>query len=91
MMQGDQTSHELLTNKVTVKLNVLGSFMKDGVLCNVNGCLIIAFDWNGMDGINCKLTEQTTQPGQFCYHTPHASVLSLRRGQGNRTLLLGLP
>ena len=45
---GDDLSKEFFTNKVTINVNILGSFMKNGVGNNVKGCFIVTKELHGL-------------------------------------------
>jgi len=51
----DKTLHELVPNKMAVKLDVLGSFMKNRVFCNVNSSQVVTLDRDRSNRCDCKL------------------------------------
>ena len=44
----DKAIKDSITNNLTVDLDVLGSFLKGGVVCDENDSLIIALHWHGL-------------------------------------------
>jgi len=63
MTKGNQALQKLFSHKVTIELDVLGPFMEDGVLGNVNCCLIVTLERYGSDGGDSELIKQPAQPG----------------------------
>jgi len=55
MTKTNETFHEFVRYKVAIKLNVFGVFMKNGVLSNVYGSVIITFDRNWCEIIDGEL------------------------------------
>jgi hypothetical protein len=63
----------LITNKMTVQLNVLSSFMEYGVCCNVKGCLAITIKKRRLRMTNVKISKQSPKPCKFTTSSSHSS------------------
>jgi len=61
MAEGDEAIQQLFTDKMTVKLNVLGSLVKNLIFGYIDGSLIITLDGNGGDVYNGEVIEQTAE------------------------------
>ena len=55
MAERDQSLHKLLSDKMAIKFDVLGSIMIYGILGNVDSSLVVTLERNGSDIFYCEL------------------------------------
>lgn len=58
MMQGEKATLNLITDSMTIDLNVFGTFMKDGVSRNVHRRLVITEEFSTSRDCNTKISQQ---------------------------------
>ena len=61
MAESDEAIQQLFADEMTVKLNVLGSLVKNLIFGYIDGGLIITLDGNGGDVYNGELIEQMAE------------------------------
>jgi hypothetical protein len=69
----------LITNKMTVQLNVLSSFMEYGVCSNVKGCLAITIKKRRLRMTNVEISKQSPKPCKLTTSSSHSSVFGFCR------------
>lgn len=69
---------KFITNKMTVNLNVLSSFMKHGVGRNVKSSLIITKQWSCVELRDLNITQKISYPFQLRTSDSHRSILGFR-------------
>jgi hypothetical protein len=88
---GDDLSTEFFTDKVAINVDMLRSFVKNGVGSNVKGCLIVTKEFHGLRMRNPERLKKHLEPKELTSGCCHSSIFSFSRRTGNRVLLLGSP
>ena len=91
MKNPDLAKRHLLSNKVDVDFDVLGSPMLDGVGCHVDGADIVTENHGGSGQGVVKLAKELADPAAFGDGVSNSPVLRLRTRSGYRSLPLGGP
>ena len=91
MKNPDLAKRHLLSNKVDVDFDVLGSPMLDGVGCHVDGPDIVTENHGSSSQWVVKLAKELADPAAFGDGVSNSPVLRLRTRSGHRGLPLGGP
>ena len=91
MRQSYLLGNNMLTDEVTVNLDVLCSFMEDRVVCNSGSTGIVPMERCGTTNKNTQFTQKAAKPDNFSTGGGHRSIFCLSRRFRNGGLLLALP
>lgn len=84
----DKTRSEGISNEMTVNLNMLRTFVKNGIGGNVNGSLTVGIKRNRMWNGNMKIPKKMMDPFKFTKSNCHRVVFRISGGVGDHVLLL---
>ena len=84
----DQLGLDFLTNQVAVELNMFRSFMKGGVVCDMNGREIVTVYRSWLSSGNLQVIKQVCEPLNLTRCYCKCSMFSLIRGSRDSLLLL---
>ena len=65
MRQSYLFSNNMLTDEVAINLNVLRSFMKDGIVCNSGSTDVVSMKRRRATNSDTEFTEKTAEPDNF--------------------------
>ena len=91
MRQSYLLSNHMLTDEVTVNLNVLCYFMEDRVVGNSGSTCIIPMDRCWTTNRNTQFTQNMAEPDHFSTSGGHRPIFCLSRRFRDSGLLLALP
>lgn len=83
-------SQHFLSDKINIKLHVLGAGMKDWIMCQVNCTEIVTEQPRSSKG-DGKFRKKGLNSECFCSCNGHASIFGLSTGTGNQLLFLRAP
>ena len=81
----------MLTSDVTVDLNVLGAFMEDIVMSNVDSTTIITIKRSGSGLCSIHVSQEPSKLDKLVGGVSKGMILSFGTGTGNHILLLATP
>lgn len=87
-MKRNEASKKLLTDKMAIKLHMLGSLVKHMILRNMYGCLVVRVKRNWNRRRNSEIREQLNKPSDLCSDPAYRPILCFNRGKRNERLLL---
>jgi hypothetical protein len=67
----------LISNKMTVKLDVVGPLMENWVCCNMEDSLVVTKKQCSLWMLNLKILKQSKKPNEFTCCGGHGPVLCL--------------
>ena len=79
---------EMLASDVAVDLNVLGAFMEDIIMSNVDSITIVTIKRNGSGLWSIYVNQEPAKPDKLASGVGKGTILSLNTGTGNHILLL---
>ena len=82
---------EMLESDVTDDLNVLGAFMEDIIMSNVNSTTIVTIKRSGNGLWSIHVSQEPAKPNKLANGVSKGTILSLSIGTGNHILLLATP
>ena len=82
---------EMLASDVTVNLNVLGAFMEDIIMSNVDSTTIVTIKRNGNGLWSIHVNQEPANPDKLVGGVGMGAILSLSTGTGKNILLLATP
>ena len=82
---------EVLESDVTVDLNVLGAFMKDIIISNVDSITIVTIKRSGSRLWSIHVSQEPAKSDKLVGGVSKGMILSLNTGMGNNILLLAMP
>ena len=82
---------EMLASDVAVDLNVLGAFMEDIIMSNVDSTTIVTIERSGSGLWSIHVSQEPTEPNKLASGVGKGTILSLSTGTGNHILLLAEP
>eukprot|EP00268_Persea_americana_P031740 TRINITY_DN31018_c4_g1_i1.p1 TRINITY_DN31018_c4_g1~~TRINITY_DN31018_c4_g1_i1.p1 ORF type:complete len:120 (+),score=6.80 TRINITY_DN31018_c4_g1_i1:640-999(+) len=65
MWKMDSSRESMLTNKVTIHLNMLGPFMKNWTGCYLYGTYVICIEWSRTNKKDTKFPNKSSMPKHF--------------------------
>ena len=81
----------MLASVMAIDLNVLGAFMEDIFMSNVESTTIITIKKSGSRLWNIHVSQELSKPDKFACGVSKNTILSLSIGTGNQVLLLATP
>ena len=82
---------EMLASDVAVDLNVLGAFMVDIIMSNVDSITIVAIKRSGSGLWSINVSQELAKPDKLAGGVGKGTILNLSTGMGNHILLLATP
>ena len=80
-----------LVSDVVVDLNVLGAFMEDIIMSNVDSNTIVTIKWSGSRLRSIPINQKLVKPDKVAGGVNMGMILSLSTRTGNYILLLATP
>ena len=82
---------EMLANDVAVELNMLGAFVEDIIMSNVDSTTIVTIKRNGSGLWSIHVSQEPAKPDKLAGGVDKGMILCLSTGTGNHILLLAAP
>ena len=82
---------EMLASDVTNDLNVLGAFMEDIIMSNVNSTTIVTIKRSDNGLWSIHVSQEPAKPNKLANGVSKGTILCLSTGMGNHILLLAAP
>ena len=82
---------EMLASDVAVDLNVLGTFMKDIIMSNVDSTMMVIIKRSGSGSWSIHVSYEPVKPDKLTSGVGKGTILNLSTGMGNHILLLNTP
>ena len=82
---------EMLASDVAVDLNVLGAFMEDIIMSNVDSTTIVTIKRSGSGLRSIHVSQEPMKPNKLTSGVGNGTILSLNSGTENHILLLTTP
>ena len=82
---------EMLASHVAIDLNVLGVFMEDIIMSNVDSTMIVTIKRSGSGLWSIHVNQEPTKPNKLVGGVGKGTILSLGTRMGNHILLLTTP
>ena len=89
--RGDGEQLEVLVSDVVVDLNVLGAFMEDIIMSNVDSTMIVTINRNGSGLWSIHVSQEPAKLDKLVGGVGKSTILSLSTKMGNHILLLTTP
>jgi len=86
----DDTRHDMVPNKVAIDFNMFGTFMKNRIVSNMNGGLVVTMQ-ACKRRLKAQEMEQVSCPDNFAGGISHGSIFGLDKGPSDCRLLLRFP
>ena len=81
----------MLASDVAVDLNMLGAFVEDIIMSNVNSTTIVTIKRSGSGLWSIHVNQEPAKPNKLASGVGKGTILSLNTGMGNHILLLVMP
>ena len=82
---------EMLASDVAIDLNVLGAFMEDIIMSNVDSTTIVTIKRSGSGLWSIHVSQEPTKLDKFAGGVDKGMILNLSNGTRNNILLLATP
>ena len=82
---------EMLASDVAVDLNVLGAFMEDIIISNIDSTVIVTIKRSGSGLWSIHVNQEPTKPDKLAGGVGKGTILSHNTRTGNHILLLATP
>ena len=82
---------EMLASDVAVDLNMLGAFMEDIIMSNVDSTTIVTIKRSGSELRSIHVSQEPAKPNKLASGVGKSTILCLSTGTGNHILLLAAP
>ena len=82
---------KMLVNDVAIDLNVLGVFMEDIIMSNVDSTTIVTIKRNSSGLWSIHVNQEPAKPNKLAGGVGKGTILSLSTGTRNNILLLATP
>ena len=82
---------EMLASNVAVDLNMLGAFVEDIIMSNVNSTTIVTIKRSDSGLWSIHVSQEPAKPNKLASGVGKGMILSLSTGMGNHILLLAAP
>ena len=82
---------DILASDVVVDLNVLGAFMEDIIMSNVDSTMIVTVKRSGSGLWSIHVSQEPVKLDKLVGGVGKGTILSLNTGMGNHILLLVMP
>ena len=81
----------MLASDVVVDLNMLGAFVKDIIMSNVDSTTIVTIKRSGSGLWSIHVSQELVKPNKLASGVGKSTILCLSTGTGNHILLLAAP
>ena len=81
----------MLASDVAVDLNMLGAFVEDIIMSNVDSTTIVTIKRSGSELWSIHVNQEPAKPDKLASGVGEGTILSLSTGTGNHLLLLATP
>ena len=82
---------EMLASDVAIDLNMLGVFVEDIIMSNINSTMIVTIKRSGSGLRNIHVSQEPAKPNKLASGVGKGTILSLSTGTRNHILLLTAP
>ena len=82
---------EMLASDVTIDLNVLGAFMEDIIMSNVDSTTIVTRKRSGSGLWSIHVNQESAKPDKLAGGVDKGMILNISTGMGNHILLFATP
>ena len=82
---------EMLASDVAVDLNMLGAFVEDIIMSNVDNTTIVTIKRSGSGLRSIHVSQEPAKPNNLTSGVGKGTILCLSTGTGNHILLLAAP
>ena len=82
---------DILASDVVVDLNVLGAFMEDIIMRNVDSTMIVTVKRSGSKLWSIHVSQEPVKPDKLAGGVGKGTILILNTGMGNHILLFVMP
>ena len=82
---------EMLASDAAIDLNVLGAFIEDIIMSNVDSTTIFTIKRSGRGLWSIHVSQEPAKPDKLVGGVSKVMILSLNTGMGNNILLLAMP
>ena len=82
---------EMLASDVAVDLNMLGAFVEDIIMSNVDSTTIVTIKRSGSGLRSIHVSQEPVKPDKLSSGVGNGTILSLSTGTRNNILLLAMP
>ena len=82
---------EMLASDVAVDLNMLGAFVEDIIMINVDSTTIVTIKRNDSGLRSIRVSQEPAKPNKLASGIGKGTILYLSTGTGNHILLLAAP
>ena len=89
--RGDGEQLEMLASDVAVDLNMLGAFIEDIIMSNVDSTTIVTIKRSGSGLRSIHVSQEPTKPNKLASGVGKGAILSLSTETRNHILLLTTP
>ena len=83
--------HEILMSHMVVNFNVLGAFMEDIIMSNINNTAIITIKKSFSGLWSIQVSQEPSKPEKITSDANKGTILSYNAGMKNNILLLATP
>ncbi|GMP60263.1 hypothetical protein CsSME_00023198 [Camellia sinensis var. sinensis] len=87
----DRARLQMLSDKVTINLNVFRSFMEDSIVGNLNSTAVVTIEGGWKRLRYTQIREKTTKPIKLSNSMSYNTVLSFGSRASNKSLFLAFP
>ena len=82
---------EMLVSDVVIDLNMLGAFVEDIIMSNVDSTMIVTIKRSGSGLQSIHVSQEPANPNKLASGVGKGTILCLSTGTGNHILLLATP
>ena len=82
---------EMLASDVAVDLNMLGTFVEDIIMSDVDSTTIVTIKRSGSGLRSIHVSQELAKPNKLASGVDKGTILCLSTGTGNHILLLAMP
>ena len=83
--------HEILMSDMAVNFNVLGAFMEDIIMSNINSIAIITIKRSFSELWSIQVSQEPSKPEKLTNDVNKGTILSYSAGMRNNILLFSMP
>lgn len=87
----DGAHQKMMTRKVTINLNMLGTLIENRVFSNLNGALIVTINWSSTRWKDAKFIKKSSKPNNFSTNRSHGSIFRFDEGSKDHLLFFTFP
>ena len=87
----NSSTGDMLANKMTINLNMFGAIMKNIIVSNLNGTLIVTVERGRSRGRNTHISKEPAKPEKNLRKISKSSVFSFGARAGSEGLFFATP